>query len=237
FPEDGIREARDIRHVNAAADNAPAFADRLQRRGHQRPDRRKDDGGVEWLRRVVIGVAGPVDAERAGEVLRACIARAREGHDAPSLPPQHLRQDVRGGAEAVEADCLALAGQPQAAPADQPRAQPRRDFGVIAILAERKAIARVGHRVRGEAAVARIAGEDWRVAQVLGALAAIGADAAGGAEPGHTDALADSEAADTLPDRRNAPDDFVPRHDRQLWVLQLAIDHMQVGAADAAGRH
>ena len=123
----------------------------------------------------------------------------------------------------------------QAPPADQPGAQPRRDLGVVAALAQRKAEARVRHRVRGKAAVARIAGEDRRVAQVLGALAAIGTDAAGGAEPRHADALAEREAADALADRRDAADDLVPRHDRQLGVLQLAIDDVQVGAADAAG--
>ena len=37
-------------------------------------------------------------------------------------------------------------------------------------------------------------------------------------------------------DRRHTADDLVPRHDRQFRVFQFAVDHMQIGAADAAGR-
>jgi hypothetical protein len=86
---------------------------------------------------------------------------------------------MSGRAEAIEAERLALARHAIAAPADQPRAEPGRDLGVVAGLAEWEAIARIGDRMGGVAAVAGIAGEHRCIAQVLGVGTAIRADAAG----------------------------------------------------------
>ena len=80
-------------------------------------------------------------------------------------------------------------------------------------------------------AVARVAGEQRLVAQVLAPGAAVGTDAAGIAEPRHADALTHREAGYALPDRRDPPDDLMARHDRQFRVFQVAIDHMKIGAA------
>ncbi len=44
-----------------------------------------------------------------------------------------------------------------------------------------------------------------------------------------------ASAVDAGPDRHHAADDLVTGHDRQLRVRQLAVDDVQVGAADAAG--
>jgi hypothetical protein len=131
---------------------------------------------------------------------------------------------------------LAVAGHAITAPADQSGAEPGRDFGVVARFAQRKAIARVGYRVRGVAAVAGIAGEHRRIAQVLGAAAAIRANTASCAQPGHADALANGKSAHAQSDCRNAADDLVARHDGQFGVFELAVDHVQIGAADPAGR-
>jgi hypothetical protein len=35
--------------MNASANDATAFADRFQGKWHKSANRRKDDGGVEWL--------------------------------------------------------------------------------------------------------------------------------------------------------------------------------------------
>ena len=50
-----------------------------------------------------------------------------------------------------------------------------------------------------------------------------------------TPTRAPSSSVDALADRVDAADDLVARHDRKLGVRQLAVDDMQVGAADAAG--
>ena len=42
-------------------------------------------------------------------------------------------------------------------------------------------------------------------------------------------------SVDALARRLDPADDLVPRHDRQFGIGQLAVDDMQVGAADAAG--
>ncbi len=66
---------------------------------------------------------------------------------------------------------------------------------------------------------------------------AIGANAASAGKPWNADALADAQRVDTGTERIDAPDDFVAGNDGQLGFRQLAVDHMQVGAADAACAH
>ena len=135
-------------------------------------------------------VAGPLGAELAREALRRVVAGAREREHAPALVAGDLADDVRGGAEAVEAEPLGVAGHPQRAVADQPGAQQRRGLEVRVAVGDREAEARVGDRVLGEAAVEVAAGEARAVAQVLAAGAAVAARAAGPAQPRHADALA-----------------------------------------------
>lgn len=56
-------------------------------------------------------------------------------------------------------------------------------------------------------------------------------------QPWNADALAQLETADALAQCIDPPDDLVARNDRQRRRRQLAIDHVQVGAAHAAGQH
>src|SRR5439155_15793183 len=98
-------------------------------------------------------------------------------------------------------------------------------------LGYREGEALVGGREHGEAAVALVAGEAREVAEVLAPRAAIAALAAGPAEPGDADPVARGEALSPL---HHAPDDLVPWHERQVRLGQLAVDHVQVGPADAA---
>ena len=142
-----------------------------------------------------------------------------------------------GGAETIEAELLAVAGDHQRAPADQAGAEQRGERHVAAGLAEREGEARVGDRRRREAAVAGVAGEQRVIAQIFAVPDAIGADAAGVAEPGNADALAHLQPLDPGADRIDPADDLVARDDRHLRVGQFAIDDMQIGAADAAGGH
>src|SRR6476646_6273682 len=108
--------------------------------------------------------------------------------DAAALPHGDLHQNVRGGAETVKPERAPLAGHAVAAPADQSGAEQRRERRIITLAGQGEAIARVGDRVGRVAAVAWIAGEKRRIAEVFAPAAAIGADAAGGPEPRHADA-------------------------------------------------
>src|SRR5262245_65946636 len=91
--------------------------------------------------------------------------------------------------------------------------------------------------MRGIAAVAGVAGKERPIAQILSAAAAIRADAAGRAEPRDPDALAYCESCHARPHGGDASDDLVAGYDRQLGVWQLAVDHVQIGPADTAGRN
>ena len=56
----------------------------------------------------VVRAAGPFGAELAREGLSRLVARPREREDAPALLAGDLRDDVRGCAEADEADALGV---------------------------------------------------------------------------------------------------------------------------------
>ena len=142
-------------------------------------------------------------------------------------PPRVARGQARGLSH----------GQPQRAVADQPGAQQRCGGDVVKRRIDREAIALVGDGELGVAAVDLVAGEPGVVAQVFLARAAIRADAAGPAEPRHPDPVADREPVRPLPCRDHVADDLVPQDQRQFRVWQLAVDHMQIGAADRAGPH
>src|SRR5690606_10360909 len=121
--------------------------------------------------------------------LGSVVARPGEGVDLSALMARHLGDDVRRGAEAVDAQTLGVARHAQRAIADQPGAKKRRRLVVRVVAVDRKAVAGVGDRVLGIAAVDLVAGEARRVAQVLLAGGAVAAAPAGVAEPGDADPL------------------------------------------------
>src|SRR5262245_63527659 len=90
--------------------------------------------------------------------------------------------------------------------------------------------------MRGIAAVARVPGKERPIAQILSAAAAIRTDATGRAEPRDPDALAYCQSCHARPHGGDASDELVAGHDRKLGVWQLAVDHVQIGPADTAGR-
>jgi hypothetical protein len=182
--------------------------------------------------------AGPHGAQLPRKLLCREVARARERMHAPPLAAGHLREQVRCGAEAVDAELTRLAaGHLQCAPADQPGAHQGREVDRVLIGAQRQAEVGLGDHVAGEAAVAGVAGELRRVAQVLVAIGAVAAMAAGVRQPRHADTLPDMQPADPRPERLDHADDLVPRHDRQPALRQFAVDHVQVGAAHGASQH
>ena len=178
-----------------------------------------------------------VGAEAPGEGLCGNISRPREGKHRSSLPLGDLRHDVGRGAKAIEPQLFASAGDHQRTPADQASAEQWGERHVTARFAERERITRVGDRRRRKTAVARVSGEERAIAEIFLSAHAIGADAAGVAEPRNADALAHAQPLDAGPDRIDPADDLVARDDRHLRVGQFAIDDMQIRAADAAGGH
>ena len=75
------------------------------------------------------------------------------------------------------------------------------------------------------------------LAEVLAARAAVAALAAGPAQPRDPDPVAGREALRPLPRLDHLADDLVAEDQRQLRLGELAVDDVQVGAADAAGDH
>src|SRR5690606_11196017 len=86
FPQQRVRETRDVAHVDAAADDAAALADGLEGRGNERPDRREQDGGIEGLGRGPVGAAGPGGAQRPREGGPWIVSRSYEREYLASLP-------------------------------------------------------------------------------------------------------------------------------------------------------
>src|SRR5206468_348894 len=99
--------------------------------------------------------------------------------------------------KAVDAEMLAVSGHDQGTPANQAGAEQRRNRDVVAGFAERKAITGVGDKVRGKAAIARVAREQRTIAKIFPAAAAIGAFAAGVTEPGNADPVTDLDGSYT----------------------------------------
>ncbi len=150
---------------------------------------------------------------------------------------RQLRQDMRGSAEAVEADPLAFSGEPQCAVPDEAGTEQRRCLHVAVAGIDREAKALIGDGQLGIAAIDLIAGEASPVAQILMTGAAILAYPAGPAEPRHADPVADLEAIDLRALFDDGADDLVAGDQRQLCLGQFAVDDMQIGAAQCAGAY
>ena len=96
---------------------------------------------------------------------------------------------------------------------------------------------RVGHGELGVAPVERVAGEAGPVAQVLPVRSAEAALAARPAQPGNADPVAGREPVDRVADGLDRAHDLVAQDERQRRVGELAVQHVQVGAAHGAGAH
>src|ERR1043165_795758 len=107
--------------------------------------------------------------------------------------PGDLGHDMGSGTETVDTETLRLAGHAQRAVADKAGAQQRGRLDVGIALRQGKAVCGLCRRVFGVAAVDLVAGEARGVAEVLVLRDAVGAGAAGVAEPGNSDAVAGPE--------------------------------------------
>src|SRR6185436_7365667 len=154
----------------------------------------------------------------------------------PTSGYRDLADDVGGGAEAVEPEALAFSRQPERAVADQPGAEQRRGVVIRKAIGDREAEALVRHGALGIAAIDVIAGELRVLAQVLAARAAVTAGAVGAAEPGDAYPVTGRKAVGARPRFEDRSDDLVPEDQRQLRLVQLSVEDVQVRAADAAHR-
>src|SRR6185437_5106624 len=157
------------------------------------------------------------------------------GEDAASLGAGELGEQMGRSAEAVEAEMGATAGSAIGAITDEARAKKGRQLLGGRTDRERKAKASVCDDLLGIAPVDRVASEESVLAEVLLTGAAIAAESAGPGEPGDTHPVARPIAGDRRPDLGDRADDLVAGRDGVVDVGQLAVQEVQIGAADAAG--
>ena len=138
------------------------------------------------------------------------------------------------GAEAVEAEALGVAGHPQRAVADQPRAQQRRGLEVAVAVGQRRSSSarrrRCARRSRRRCRRPVKRARTQRFSRPLRQYAAL---AARPAEPRDADPRAGLDAR-AVAGREHRADDLVAGDQRPPLDVELAVDDVQVGAADAA---
>src|ERR1700730_6696158 len=230
-----VVERGDRAQVNTGDRENSAAVECLQCRRHQLAGRGEQDRRVELVWRGPPRRADPIGAQRLGEFLMAPAAAHHEHAASPML--QHLDRDMRRAAEAVKADGRARPNLRalDRAKADYPRAQKRRG-GLVA--------ERVGQRVGkifahdhelGIATVVVVAGETSAGAEIFAPAPAIGALAAGLAQPGDANARALSEARAAGAASRDGSDDFMAGDDARMARRKVALGDVEIGAAYTAG--
>src|SRR3569832_2241409 len=145
-----------------------------------------------------------------------------------------LRGDMGCGAEALKADSLCVSSHLERAIANQPGAQERCCFYIAETGRDRKTIALMRDGIFRIAAIDLIAGEPRPVAKIFASAAAESTFAARPAQPGHAHAHAHLEGLHLFTEPLERADDFMSGNKRGLWIGELAIDHVQIGATDAA---
>ena len=150
-----------------------------------------------------------------------------------------LGGEVGRAAEAVhpEAATVGHRGALEGAVPDDPGAQEGRRLLVVERIGQRVRVGLVDDRELRVAPVVVPPGEARGHAQVLVPSSAEPAGTAGVAEPRDADAIAQGETGRTDAARHHAADDLVAGHDRRPAGREVALGHVQIGAADAAHGH
>ena len=110
-------------------------------------------------------------------------------------------------------------------------------MAVVIAVGQGKAEAFIGGGVLGKSAVAVIASEHWKIAEVFPLHGAEHTTTAGSAKPWNAYALAYGETCCLRTLSNHLPDDLMPRHQAGPTQRQVAVDDMQIGAAYATGEH
>ena len=137
----------------------------------------------------------------------------------PSRPPVRHRGAVEGAVP------------------DDPGAQEGRRLLVVERVGQRVRVGLVDDRELRVAPVVVPPGEARGHAEVLVPSSAEPAGTAGVAEPRDADAIAEGEAGRTDATRHHPADDLVTGHDRRPVGREVALGHVQIGAADPAHGH
>ena len=149
--------------------------------------------------------------------------------------PSDLRHEVPGGAEAVDAKPLGVPGGPERPVADQAGAEQGSGLNVGDLRRQGEAVALVRHGVLGVAPVEGVAREPGPVAEILPAGPAVPALTIGPAKPGYPHPIARTETSGPGPGPLDRRHDLVAKYKGELGIGELAVGHVQVGPADAAG--
>src|SRR4029077_18270631 len=212
-PQQTVREAGNIAHVDAGADHAAARPHRGERGGNEPTDRGEQDRRIELLRRTLGGGTRPHRAELRREGWPLGLALSSEANPLPALVPRDLRQKVRRGSEAVQAEVHGLSRLPIGAIADEPRAQERRQSRGGDLRWQWQAVTCIRQDLLRVTAVPGVTREARLRAEVLEPRAAVLAHTAGPGEPGDADAIADGVARHVVAARADDSDDLVPGGD------------------------
>src|SRR5262249_22924806 len=102
------------------------------------------------------------------------------------------------------------------------------------LIRQLEGVSTVCDRILGVAAVDLVAGESSIRTQILTSAAAVPTDAVRVAKPRDPDSIADGMITHLGANALHAADNLMPGHDRNLWIGQLAIDNVEIGATDAA---
>ena len=188
-PEQRVGEPGDVAHVNAGADDGAPGPHRREREGHQLAGWSEDDGGVERLGSGAGALPRPRRPHAAGKLLAGEISSPREGvHRGPTVAG-HLRDQVCGAAEAVQAQPRCLARHAKRSEADEAAAEERRRLDIPVGAGQAQAEAGVGQDELGETAVDVAAGEPGGGAEVLAPRGTHLAASAGRGQPRHAHPL------------------------------------------------
>ena len=220
--------------MDAAANDGTAFADGFKSLRHEVAYRRKDDSRIKFFRRQVVRAAGPNRTEVESEFFCFFVCGPGESIDFPLLIRRHLRDDVRGSAEALNAEPLAVPYFNQTSVSDQTRAQKRRGFRIAIEIWDRKTEALIVDSTFGIAAVERVPRELRLVAEIFLPAPTVGTLATCPTQPRHADAVADFKASHRVAQIGDGADDFVAGHKRQFRLCQFAIDDVKIRSAHRA---
>ena len=148
----------------------------------------------------------------------------------------NLGNNVGGCAEPVDAEMPDIPAHHAVRPVPyQPGAQQGGRLRVTVRGGQGKAVPVVGDGVVRIAAVNGVAGEEGVVAEVFMPGFAGAAMAAGVAQPGYADPVPGAERDCRAACLDDGADDLMAGDEGQLRMGQLAVHHVKVGTADAAG--
>jgi hypothetical protein len=235
LPKFPVREGGYVAHMDASANDDPAFIDGTQGGWDQGASRSKNYGSVEFGRGRLIGIARPNRTETPGEGLGARIPGAGKREDLASLEVRDLRNNVGSGAKSVNPETPRIASLPKGAIANQSGTEERSRGDIIKGIG--KAVAKVS-MCEGEFGVTpiqRVAGKESVLTEIFSMRSAISALTTGPSQPRNSDAVTELELLNSLAKLLNPTDDFVARNQGKFCLRQLAINHVQIGSADGTG--